>query len=98
LTKTLLILASLSIGGCSLVLPASSFIDKLRVLAVRAEPPEIAPAEASALDLVAVEPLVHQLDGAAAAPLTAVWLACALPSGTLTIEPCAANSRVIGTD
>lgn len=81
--------ASLAVGGgCSSDLPAASFIDKLRVLAVRAEPPEVAPGEASALDLLAVEPLVQSLDGAAPQPLTAVWLACPLPSGTLTLEPC----------
>lgn len=75
-------------GACSSELPAASFIDKLRVLAVRASKPEVAPGETTALDALAVEPLVPQLDGDAPRPLTAVWLACALPSGTLTVEPC----------
>ena len=75
-------------GGCSNDLPAASFIDKLRVLAVRAEPPEVAPGQETALDLLAVEPPVPQLDGGAPRPLSAVWLACALPPGALTLEPC----------
>lgn len=75
-------------GGCSDDLPAASFIDKLRVLAVRAEPPEVAPGEETALDLLAVEPPVPQLDGGAPRPLSAVWLACALPPGALTLTPC----------
>ena len=73
-------------------LPAASFIDKLRVLAVRAEPPEVAPGETTALDLLAVEPLVQQLDGGAAEPLTAVWLACPLPTGAATVAPCGLGS------
>lgn len=87
--RALVMAAALFVGGCSSDLPAASFIDKLRVLAVRAEPPEIAPGETTALDLLAVEPVIHQLDGGGApAPLTAVWLACPLPSGTLTVAPC----------
>jgi hypothetical protein len=85
-------LALLATGACSNDLPAASFIDKLRVLAVRAEPPEIAPGGTTALDLLAVEPRVQQLDGAAPRPLTAVWLACALPTGASTIAPCGVGS------
>jgi len=85
------------IAGCSSDLPAASFIDKLRVLAVRAEPPEVAPGDTTKLDVLAVEPIVHPR------PLTAVWLACPLPSGTLTVAPCgvgegAPTPMVIGTD
>ncbi len=83
-----LIVAALLVGGCSSDLPAASFIDKLRVLAVRATPPEVAPGETTTLDTLAVEPLVPQLDGGAPAPLSYVWLACALPTGTLTVAPC----------
>jgi hypothetical protein len=82
----------LAVGACSNDLPAASFIDKLRVLAVRAEPPEVAPGETTVLDLLAVEPNVQQLDGAAPAPLTAVWLACAL----LTVAPCGIGSGADG--
>jgi hypothetical protein len=84
--------ALLATSACSNDLPAASFIDKLRVLAVRAEPPEVAPGETTALDLLLVEPLVHQLDGSAAAPLTAVWLACPLPTGAETVAPCGIGS------
>ena len=83
-------------GGCSSDLPAASFIDKLRVLAVRAQPPELAPGETTALDLLAVEPLLQQLDGAASQPLSAVWLACALPAGTLTVQPCGIGGALDG--
>jgi hypothetical protein len=102
--KGFFVCAALLVGGCSSDLPAASFIDKLRVLAVRANPPEVDPGQTTALDLLAVEPVVHQLDGgAAAAPLTAVWLACPLPSGTLTVAPCgvgegAPTPTIIGAD
>jgi hypothetical protein len=98
--KRLILAAALLLGGCSSDLPSASLIDKLRVLAVRAEPPEIAPGETTSLDLLAVEPIVPQLDGGAPQPLTAVWLACPLPAGTLTVEPCLAGSgvSVVGTD
>jgi hypothetical protein len=66
---------------------------------VRAEPPELAPGETTALDVLAVEPIIPQLDGGAPRPLSAVWLACPLPAGTLTVEPCLSGSgvSVIGT-
>jgi hypothetical protein len=73
------------LGGCDNGLPVSSFIDKLRVLAVQAEPPEVAPGAASTLSMLAVEP-AHP--AAAAAPLSAVWLACAIPPGVATPLPC----------
>jgi len=65
-----LLMAALFIGGCSGDLPAASIVDKLRVLAVRAEPPEVRPLEASTLDaLVVPSPL-------APSPLSYLWLAC----------------------
>jgi hypothetical protein len=79
-------------GACAKDLPAASFIDKLRVLAVRAEPPEVAPGQVTALDLLAVEPRVRSLDGGAPAPLSAVWVACPLPSGSATVQPCGVGS------
>ncbi|HWE29588.1 MAG TPA: hypothetical protein VHB97_16380, partial [Polyangia bacterium] len=89
-----LIIATVLVAGCSNDLPAASFIDKLRVLAVQAVPPEIDPGTSTALHVLAIEPIVQQLDGAAAAPLSAVWLACALPAGTLTVQPCATGSQI----
>src|SRR5689334_10185613 len=98
--RRLIVAALIVVGGCSSDLPAASFIDKLRVLAVRAEPPEIAPGETTKLDLLVAEPMVPQLDGGAPQPLSAVWLACPLPAGTLTVEPCLSGSSVtiIGND
>ena len=90
--KRLMVAALVLIGGCSSDLPAASFIDKLRVLAVRATPPEVAPGDTTTLDALAVEPLVPELDGGAPAPLSYVWLACALPTGTLTVSPCGVGS------
>jgi len=86
-------------GACSSDLPAASFIDKLRVLAVRAQPPEVTPAQpTTTLDYLAVEPRVPQLDGGTApSPLSAVWLACALPSGTLTVAPCGVGGGLSAT-
>jgi hypothetical protein len=87
-------------AGCSNDLPAASFIDKLRVLAVRAQPPEVAPGNATTLTPLVAEPRVPQLDGGAPSPLTAVWLACPLPSGALTVEPCRdpGTTSIIGTE
>lgn len=93
------ILVTLSCAGaCSNGLPAASFIDKLRVLAVAAEPPELAPGETSALSLLAVEPPVPMADGGAPRPITAAWLACALAGGTPSLQSCATQSTLIGTE
>src|SRR5439155_21788830 len=48
------------------------------------------------LDMLAVEPRVQQLDGGVARPLSAVWLACTLPSGTLTVSPCGVGDGGLG--
>ncbi|HZS41516.1 MAG TPA: hypothetical protein VFF06_32020 [Polyangia bacterium] len=89
-------LLALALHGCSGDLPPVGVVDKLRLLAVRAEPPEPAPGETVALDALIVEPLVQPADGGGganpAAP-SAVWLACpsvADASGTLT--PCPPSS------
>jgi hypothetical protein len=75
-------------GGCNNNLPSASLVDKLRVLAVRAEPPELAPGEETALSLLAVEPHVPMAGAPAPAPLTAYWIACALPTGQASVLPC----------
>jgi hypothetical protein len=93
--KPLLLAVAALAGACSNDLPAASFIDKLRVLAVRAEPPEVAPGETTALDLLAVEPPLPQLDGGMPQPLSAVWLACALPVSTSSPTPCGVGSGVV---
>jgi hypothetical protein len=53
-------------------------VDRLRVLAVRAEPPEAAPGEVVALDLLLADP--HAPAGGR--PVTFLWIACATPPGT----------------
>jgi len=84
----LLPLLPLSLGGCGNDLPVSSSIDKLRVLAMRAEPPEAAPGEAVALDALVVEPPLQQLDGGAPQPVSWLWLACAIAPGSTSGVPC----------
>jgi hypothetical protein len=80
--KSVLVAIVVLVAGCASDLPAASFIDKLRVLAVQAQSPEVAPGDTTALHVLAVEPRIPQLDGSAPRPLTAVWLAGALPAGT----------------
>jgi hypothetical protein len=93
------------IAGCGSDLPSASFIDKLRVLAVRAEPPEVAPGAPTRLGRLAVEPPVPSAtdDAGALAPLSTLWLACGLPSGVSVPLPCgvgpdAPGFQVIGSD
>ena len=69
-------------AGCSNDLPTASHIDKLRVLAVKAEPPEVVPGAPSSLSALVVEPLLPQLDASVANPTVSyLWLACAIPPG-----------------
>src|SRR5262245_5237491 len=81
-----LALLAVLLVGCGNDLPAASFIDKLRVLSVVAEPPEIMPGETSTLSMLAVEPEVAG-DAGTPQPLSAIWLACRIPSG-VTAAPC----------
>lgn len=78
----------LLLAGCSGSLPSQSFVDKLRVLAVRADPPEVAPGVASSLSVLAVEPPLQQLDGGAPSPISYLWLACSIPPGSTASTPC----------
>jgi hypothetical protein len=59
--------------GCSGDLPPSSGVVGLRLLAVRAEPPEVAPGATTILDTLTVAP--PTLDGGAPSP-SYLWLAC----------------------
>jgi len=75
--------------GCGNELPPASRVEKLRVLAVRAEPPEVEPGTTSALTVLAVEPLVLELDAAPPpSALSFVWLACTIPQGATELAPC----------
>lgn len=94
-----IVVAALAIvAGCGNDLPAANFIEKLRVLAVQAEPPEVMPGQTTALDVLAVEPLVPQLDGGSPSALTYLWLACNIPPGTSEQLPCGLSmgQRVTG--
>ncbi len=87
----------IAVAGCGNDLPSASFIEKLRVLMVQAEPPEVAPGQATALDILAVEPPVQMLDGGPPSPLTFLWLACTIPPGTVEQVPCGVGNGALDT-
>lgn len=69
-------LATLASAGCDDGLPSVTEVTDLRVLAVRAEPPEVAPGQSVALDALVVDPQGR-------APTSIKWYACIVPdSGT----------------
>lgn len=88
-----------ALGGCGGDLPVASFVEKLRVLAVQAEPPEVAPGETTQLDVLAVQPPVPMLDGGPPSPTTYLWLACRIAPGASEQLPCGlqADQRVTQT-
>jgi hypothetical protein len=75
---TALVCLGPAVGGCTGELPPPSLVDRFRALAVRAEPPEVAPGEAAAFDLLLVDPYAP----AEGRTRTFLWLACATPPGT----------------
>jgi hypothetical protein len=88
---------ALALAACSPEFDPASKVDKLRVLAIRADPPEIAPAPASgeapvAPDRAALGSLVLRADFATdpARQTTIVYLACLQPPGDPTPNPCVA--------
>ncbi len=85
--RSILVLAALAIAACSPEFDPASRIEKLRVLAIRAEPPEIDPTESSALTS-----LVLRADGAEAErTTTVVHLACIPdPREPARASPCTA--------
>ncbi len=78
-----------ALGGCNGDLPTASFVDKLRVLAVQADPPEVAPGDATTLRALAVEPAQPTVP---TAPLSTLWLACRVPPGVTSPLPCGLNA------
>ena len=82
---TLIAALAILASGCDNDLPVASFVDKLRVLAVKAEPPEVAPGDHTKLSVLAVEPAQPAQP---VAPLSALWLACLIPPGVTTPLPC----------
>jgi hypothetical protein len=86
-TRRAAVLVLVAAIGCSGDLPPASRVDKLRVLAVRAEPPEVNPGQSSTLDALAVPPPFTAED-AGAAHLSYLWLACAEPPTAQLPTPC----------
>lgn len=85
----LALLFSLGVAGCNSDLPSASMIEKLRVLAVQAEPPEVAPGQTTTLSALVVEPPRVQLDGGfVPSPPSYLWLACTVPANTAEQAPC----------
>jgi hypothetical protein len=84
--------AALALAACSPDFEPASRIDKLRVLAIKAEPPEIEPAGVGtvALDRAALESLVLRADFDAepARTTTVVHLACLPVPGSGFATPC----------
>jgi hypothetical protein len=78
-----LVVLPLLLAGCGGDLPAASFIDKLRVLAVQANPPELGPGASTLLRALVVEPAQGS-----ASTISYHWLACAAPTGVLSELPC----------
>jgi len=78
---TLLGLALLSVLACNRTFDPASKVVGLRVLAIRAEPPEVPPGQATTLDALAFD--------TSGAPLATSWMACTEPAllGTGTINP-----------
>ena len=80
------LLGGLGLAGCSNNLPIQSFIDKLRVLGVQAEPATVAPDQTSALRTLTV-------GGAASSYL---WLSCAIEPGATSTQPCGFGAHLRG--
>ncbi len=62
--------------GCSDNLPAQSFIDKLRVLAIQAEPATVAPRQSTTLQTLTIGATSY------------LWLACRTDPGATSTTPC----------
>jgi hypothetical protein len=93
--RSALVAALVAVAGCGNDLPSASLIDKLRILAVQAEPPEVAPGQPSMLSTLTVEPPIPQLDGGAPSPVSFLWLACTIPPGTTQQIPCGISGGAI---
>jgi len=92
MNRPLLALAALALAACSPDFAPASRVEKLRLLAVRADPPEIAPAPASgspvAPDRAALTALVLRGDRSDR-PATVLYLACLPQPADANPSPCA---------
>ena len=76
-----LALLPLCLAACAEALPSTAVIDKLRVIAIRAEPPEGAPGTSVNLDALVVDPLSAQRE------LASTWFAC-VPARGQAVTSC----------
>jgi hypothetical protein len=81
-------LVAVLLAGCSDDLPSASFIDKLRVLAIQMDPPEVMPGISTTATALVVEPIIKGPD---VRTPQGFWLACRPPPGALQDTPCAVN-------
>ena len=92
--RKLLLFAALALAACTPDFDPASKVDRLRVLAIRADPPEIEPAAATAAapDRAALTSFVLRPDFASdpGRQTTVVYLACTPTPGDPTPTPCAA--------
>ncbi len=90
--KKTLLAAALALAACTPDFEPASKVDRLRVLAVRAEHPEIDPAGAAAPDATSLGALVVRADFASdpARATTVVYVACVPAPGDPAPTPCVA--------
>lgn len=84
---TMLVLAALAAAGCSDKLPSRALVDDLRVLAVRADPPEAAPGMTVTFDGLVGDPEVP------ARPVRRGWAICTPGDGG--VATCGDPTRVV---
>ena len=75
---------TLALVGCSLDLSSQSEVDGLRVLAVRAEPPEVNPGQSTTLDAL----MAYPPSSPTPPMLSYLWLACQPPVTQIAPMPC----------
>lgn len=83
------LVCSVLLSGCSeeeVVFTPASHLEKLRALAVRATPPEIAPGEGTELDALVFDPRIGER------PLTYVWVLCDPIRGGVSTTRCASEA------
>jgi hypothetical protein len=83
-------------AGCGSNLPAQSFIDKLRVLMVQADPAEPMPGQLTHLTALAVEPPVPTVHDGPVLAIDALWLSCSMPPGATSTTPCGITADTPG--
>ncbi len=80
------LLLLIGLVACDDKLPVQSFVEKLRVLGVRAEPPEVAPGQTTTLDALVVQPPKLRVELPRA--VSFLWVSCSVPPGVTQLAPC----------